>query len=60
MPLLFERSLQAQVLVPLVTSLAFGLAASTVLLLLVLPAFYAILGDFRLTSHSHDQKMVEA
>ncbi len=50
LPLLFETSLQAQVLVPLVTSLAFGLLASTVLVLILLPALYAILHDFGLSS----------
>ncbi|TVR81008.1 MAG: efflux RND transporter permease subunit [Rhodospirillales bacterium] len=48
-PLLFERSLQAQVLVPLVTSLAFGLLASTILVLILLPALYAVFHDFGLT-----------
>jgi multidrug efflux pump subunit AcrB len=46
LPLLTERSLQAQVLIPLATSLVFGLIASTILVLLVIPAVYAILGDF--------------
>ena len=46
-PLLFERSLQAQILVPLVTSLAFGLIASTLLVLVVVPVLYAILHDIR-------------
>jgi hydrophobic/amphiphilic exporter-1 (mainly G- bacteria), HAE1 family len=50
LPLLFERSLQAQVLVPLVTSLAFGLMASTVLVLIVVPALYATLNDLGLTT----------
>ncbi|MEO1650054.1 MAG: efflux RND transporter permease subunit, partial [Pseudomonadota bacterium] len=50
LPLLLETSLQAQVLIPLVTSLAFGLMASTVLVLIVVPAFYAILDDFGLTT----------
>ncbi|QDU44639.1 putative efflux pump membrane transporter TtgB [Symmachiella dynata] len=50
LPLLFERSLQAQVLIPLAASIAFGLLASTVLVLLVIPCLYAILGDFRLTA----------
>jgi multidrug efflux pump subunit AcrB len=50
LPLLFERSLQAQVLVPLVTSLAFGLLASTVLVLIVVPVCYAILHDLGLTT----------
>lgn len=47
-PLLAETSLQAQVLKPLVVSVVFGMVASTVLVLLVLPAFYAILDDLGL------------
>jgi multidrug efflux pump subunit AcrB len=58
-PLLFERSLQAQILVPLVTSLAFGLLASTVLVLLVVPACYAILHDFGLTTVARDERESE-
>ncbi len=46
-PLLAEPSLQAQVLKPLVVSVVFGMIASTLLVLLVLPAFYAILADFK-------------
>lgn len=45
LPLLFEKSLQAQILIPLVISTAFGLMASTVLVLLVIPCMYLILGD---------------
>lgn len=48
-PLLSETSLQAQILVPLVTSLVFGLLASTLLVLLVVPALYTILEDFGFT-----------
>lgn len=55
LPLLFEQSLQAQVLIPLVTSLAFGLAMSTVLVLVLLPCTYAILHDFGLTSLARDE-----
>ena len=47
-PLLAEGSLQAQVLKPLVTSLAFGLVTSTLLVLFVVPVIYAILDDFGL------------
>jgi hydrophobic/amphiphilic exporter-1 (mainly G- bacteria), HAE1 family len=46
LPLLFEKSLQAQILIPLVISTTFGLMASTVLVLLAIPCMYAILGDF--------------
>lgn len=45
LPLLAERSLQAQTLIPLATSVAFGLMASTVLVLLVIPSLYLILAD---------------
>lgn len=48
LPLLAERSLQAQTLIPLATSIAFGLMASTVLVLLVIPSFYLILADIGL------------
>ncbi len=48
LPILSETSLQAQVLIPLVTSLAFGLTASTILVLFLVPAAYAILDDFGL------------
>ena len=50
LPLLAEKSLQAQILIPLATSVVFGLAASTTLVLCVIPSFYAILGDFGLLS----------
>ncbi|MBW2593755.1 MAG: efflux RND transporter permease subunit, partial [Deltaproteobacteria bacterium] len=48
LPLLFEKSLQAQILIPLVISTTFGLLASTVLVLLAIPCMYVILGDFGL------------
>jgi len=44
-PLLFESSSQALILVPLVTSIVFGMLTSTVLIMLVLPAMYAIMED---------------
>ncbi|QTA91341.1 efflux RND transporter permease subunit [Desulfonema magnum] len=50
LPLLSERSLQAQILIPLATSIVFGLLASTVLVLIVVPSLYAILGDLGLAS----------
>ena len=53
MPLLFENSLQAQVVQPLVVSIIFGMAVSTVLILLVLPSLYVLLEDFNLTSKHH-------
>ncbi len=48
LPLLAETSTQAQTLKPLVISVVFGLLVSTVLVLMVLPSFYAILDDLGL------------
>ena len=48
-PLMFETSPQALFLVPLVAAIAFGLAATTVLVVIVIPAFYTILDDLHLT-----------
>ncbi len=39
-PLLMERSFQAQVLIPMATSLCFGLILATALVLLLVPTFY--------------------
>ncbi len=44
-PLLFETSTQALILVPLVTSIVFGMLTSTLLIMMVLPAMYAIMED---------------
>lgn len=55
-PLLFETSLQAQILIPLATSIVFGIAMSTCLVLIVLPCLYVILEDFGFAKpHSHSQ-----
>jgi len=45
LPLLTETSTQAMAVIPLVISVVFGLLVSTVLILLALPALYAILED---------------
>lgn len=45
-PLLFEKSLQAQFLIPMATSIAFGLGFSTLLVLLVIPALLSVLESF--------------
>lgn len=47
LPLLFETSLQAQFLIPMATSIAFGLGLSTVLVLLIIPALLSWLEQFR-------------
>jgi multidrug efflux pump subunit AcrB len=46
-PLLIERSAQAQSLIPMAVSIAFGLAFATVLVLLVVPALFLIVDDSR-------------
>lgn len=47
LPLLFETSLQAQVMIPLVISIAFGLMVSSLLVLIVVPCLYMTLDDLR-------------
>lgn len=42
LPLLTERSFQAQLLIPMAASLAFGLMLATVLVLFLVPVFYQI------------------
>jgi multidrug efflux pump subunit AcrB len=46
-PLLFERSLQAQLLIPMATSLGFGVIFGTAVILILVPVTYAILEDVR-------------
>lgn len=48
-PLLMEKSLQAQILIPLAASIVFGLMATTILVLLIVPAMYTIAGDWGAT-----------
>ena len=47
LPLLFETSLQAQFLIPMATSIAFGLGFSTLLVLLVVPALLSLLEGWK-------------
>ncbi|MEJ2394302.1 MAG: efflux RND transporter permease subunit [Candidatus Thiodiazotropha sp.] len=54
-PLLLERSLQAQILIPLAASIAFGLTAATLVALFLVPAVYCILDDFNLLGSLHDE-----
>jgi len=46
-PLLLEKSLQAQFLIPMVVSLAYGVVLSTAVVLFIVPAAYGILEDVR-------------
>ena len=49
-PLLLERSLQAQILIPLAASIVFGLFATTLLVLLLVPSLFSILNDLGVSS----------
>ncbi len=44
LPILMEKSLQAQLLIPMVTSLAFGLMLATLLVLFLVPVFFSLYG----------------
>ncbi|WP_297896568.1 efflux RND transporter permease subunit [Shewanella sp.] len=48
-PIILERSLQAQIVIPMATSLAFGILFSTVVTLILVPLLYIILDDVRRT-----------
>ena len=58
LPLLSEKSLQAQMLIPMATSIVCGLMASTVLVLVIVPSLYSILGDLGLASKLEDEDAV--
>jgi len=55
-PLLFETSTQAQLLLPIVASLAFGLTTATILALFVTPAMFLILHDMGLIHRAPKQE----
>ncbi|MBU2501395.1 efflux RND transporter permease subunit [bacterium] len=46
-PLLLEKSLQAKFLIPMATSLGFGIVFSTVITLILVPVSYTLLVDFK-------------
>jgi multidrug efflux pump subunit AcrB len=46
-PILLERSLQAQFLIPMATSLAFGVLFASFITLLLVPALYLVLEDLK-------------
>ncbi|HFC30054.1 MAG TPA: efflux RND transporter permease subunit, partial [Oceanospirillales bacterium] len=45
-PMLMEKSLQAQVIIPMAISLAFGILFATVITLILIPVWYVILDRF--------------
>lgn len=54
-PLTFETSTQALILIPLAVSIVFGMFASTFLVLLVIPCLYVVLDDWGLTVDVHQE-----
>ena len=44
LPILLEKSFQAQLVIPMATSLCFGLILSTLLVLVLVPTFYTVYG----------------
>lgn len=46
-PILLERSLQAQFLIPMAISLAFGILFGTLITLILVPTLYVVLEDFK-------------
>ncbi len=49
LPLLLEKSFQAQILIPMAVSLCFGLMMTTILVLFLVPTFYSIYGTLFLS-----------
>ena len=45
MPIIFETSMQAKIIIPMAVSLAFGVLFATVITLLMIPCQYVILED---------------
>jgi len=58
-PLLFETSTQAQILIPLATSIVFGIATSTLLVLFVIPCLYCVLEDFGVAKANESKSTIE-
>ena len=59
-PLLFETSRQAQFLIPMAVSIAFGLAFATLLILLVIPAMLSIYESARLALQNQPVTPIES
>ena len=49
-PMLMEKSLQAQVIIPMAISLAFGILFATIITLILIPVWYVILDKFKKTN----------
>jgi multidrug efflux pump subunit AcrB len=58
-PLLLEKSLQARFLVPMATSLGFGVVFSTFITLILIPVSYTLLSDFKIRLGLGDRVALE-
>jgi multidrug efflux pump subunit AcrB len=47
-PMIFETSLQAKFLIPMAISLGFGIMFATLIILVLIPAFYMVFKDFKI------------
>ena len=56
---LFEKSLQAQIVIPMAISLAYGILFATVITLLLVPALYLILNDMKDMFKSKNKRLAE-
>lgn len=59
-PILLERSLQAQVVIPMATSLAFGILFATIITLILVPTLYVLLDDVKRVIKGKRQLKAEA
>ena len=55
-PIIMERSLQAQFLIPMAVSLGFGVLFATGITLLLIPCGYVILDDFQRLLGLHQER----
>jgi multidrug efflux pump subunit AcrB len=53
-PIILEKSMQAQFLIPMAISLGFGILFATFITLLLIPSLYLILEDFLNLFRKHD------
>ncbi len=51
LPILLEKSLQAQFLIPMAISISFGLSFATLITLFLVPSLYLVLNDIKRTTH---------
>lgn len=59
-PILMEKSFQAQVLIPMATSLCFGLLVATSLILILVPVFYDIyVGILKMMGSSSEEEEID-